>query len=120
MKTKLGFIVAILFLSIACKKKTSVADNPSSSVVNCNDTVNVSYLKQVKPIINANCVRCHDASTSQNFTTYASTKPFAEFGTLEGCITGDPNYTLMPPGNKMDSCSIRIIKQWIKQGYKNN
>jgi len=117
---KIGTIAGILLIALACKKKVTsdVTNNPTS--MNCNDTVNVSYLKQVKPIINTNCVRCHDASTGQNLTTYTSTKPFAQYGTLEGCIKGDPNYTLMPPANKMDSCSIRIIQQWIKQGYKNN
>ena len=116
----LHFAFLLLGMIISCKKKSVVVSPPTPSKTTCIDTVNISYSKQIQPILNANCVRCHDAATGQNFTSYKTTKPFAEAGILEGCITGKPDYLLMPPADKMDSCNIKAIQVWIRQGMKDN
>ena len=110
-------------MSFSCKKKeTTNIILGSNKLVNCVDTLSVSYVKQVQPILNANCVRCHDASTGQNFTTYETTKPFATSGVLVDCIKGNVNEILMPPkpNKTLDTCEIKLIQIWIKQGCKNN
>jgi hypothetical protein len=117
-------VIGIFLLSFACKKKVenSVIPPTISNTIHCNDTSNISYSKTIQPILNTNCVRCHDASTSQNFTTFAGTKPFATSGILIDCITGSNGEILMPPINepKLDSCTIKVIKKWIKEGCNNN
>ena len=115
-------LIAFLFIGFSCKKKSVVVDQSTSknTSISCSDTINVSYSKQIQPILNTNCIRCHDAETGQNLTTYQTTLPFAKAGIIEGCITGKPDFILMPPANKMDSCTIKTIQAWIHQGMKDN
>jgi uncharacterized membrane protein len=120
MKIHTLLIAFLLLGMISCKKKSVVETVTNSN--SCNDTTNISYSNQIQPILNYYCVQCHDASTSQNFTTYKTTKPFATAGILQGCIDGDPNFILMPPANskKMTSCDINKIHAWVRQGMKDN
>lgn len=118
MKIQILLFAFLLLGMISCKKKSVVVAPVTPTKTTCIDTVNISYSNQIQPILNANCVRCHDAATSQNFTSYKTTKPFAEAGILEGCITGKPDFLLMPPAQKMDSCDIKAIQAWVHQGMK--
>lgn len=115
-------IIAFLFMGYSCKKKSVIVDQSTTKnvTITCSDTINVSYSKQIQPILNTNCVRCHDAETGQNLTSYKTTLPFAKAGIIEGCITGKPDFILMPPANKMDSCTIKTVQAWIRQGMKDN
>lgn len=123
MLYKILQVFIIFSICYSCKKKEETIPLVDKTISdNCIDTMYVSYTKQIQPILNANCVRCHDAATGQNFTTYKTTKPFAEAGILQGCIDGDPNFILMPPSNskKMNSCDINKIHAWVRQGMKDN
>ena len=117
--------IGIFLLSLSCSKKveSSIPTSSTNSSINkCYDTVAISYQKNIQPILNTHCIKCHDASTAQNFTTFAGTLPFAKSGILENCITGTNGEILMPPksSSTMDSCSIKQLHYWIKQGCKNN
>jgi hypothetical protein len=118
----ISLIIGVFAILGSCKKTTitSQSTNVNQNSNSCSDTINVSYSKQIQPILNTNCVRCHDAETGQNLTTYQTTLPFAKAGIIEGCITGKPDFILMPPANKMDSCTIQTIQAWIRQGMKDN
>lgn len=124
MKYRYIFLLIFLFSWISCskKKEKSVITNPKSSSSICEDTVAVSYTKTIQPILNVHCVKCHDAATAQNFTNYDGTFPFAKAGILEDCITGTNGEILMPPAyaSNLDSCSIKAVKKWIKEGCSNN
>lgn len=118
-------ILGIFLLSLSCTKKVENSNtdiNGSTIKSICSDTVAISYSKTVQPILNQHCIKCHDASTSQNFTNYNGTLPFAKAGILADCITGTNGELLMPPSNenKLDTCSIKIVNQWINEGCKNN
>ncbi len=122
---KLGLILLILLLSLSCTKKVASSlpiSSTNSTIKTCSDTVAISYQKTIQPILNAYCVKCHDAATSQNFTNYTGTLPFAKAGILEDCITGSNGEILMPPSYdaKLDSCSKKAIQIWVKEGFKNN
>ena len=122
---KLGLTLIIFLLSLSCTKKVESSlplTTTNSSSDKCYDTTDVSYQKTIQPILNTHCIKCHDASASQNFTTLAGTLPFAKAGILENCITGSNGEILMPPtsSSSMDTCSIKQIHYWIKQGCKNN
>jgi hypothetical protein len=120
------FTVSIIIFSLAScskKKEKSVSiTNPISYSSICTDTMSISYAKTIQPILNTYCVKCHDAATAQNFTNYNGTLPFAKAGILEDCITGSNGEILMPPSYdaKLDSCSIKAVKKWIKEGCTNN
>lgn len=96
---------------------------PVSSVA-CSDTTNVSYSSKVSTIMNAYCVSCHSSGNPSHgivLDTYSSVKAFADEGSLLGCITSDPNYSFMPlGGNQLSTCNIGYVRNWIKEGAKNN
>jgi len=118
-------IVSIIFFSASCSKKKEQSlnsNNPILSSTICIDTISISYAKTIQPILNTYCVKCHDAASAQNFTNYSSTLPFAKAGILADCITGSNSEILMPPSYDatLDSCSIKAVKNWIKEGCSNN
>lgn len=108
----------------------------------------VSFSKDVKPILDARCMDCHDGSgegsekTDFNTTDYANVMKGTKFGPV--VIAGDSiSSTLyrvinhmadpkihMPPHDKralakgradpLQGSEIEIIKAWIDQGAKNN
>lgn len=124
MKYLYYFLLIFLFSLTSCRKKKeeSVIITPTASATICTDSVSISYAKTIQPILNVHCVKCHDASTAQNFTNYNGTLPFAKAGILEDCITGSNGEILIPPSyaSTLDSCAKKAIHIWIKEGFKNN
>ena len=120
MKKLLFFIILNTFFIIGCTKKKvpTIAPTPIISTY-CGEGT-VSYAEKVAPIINANCVSCHDQTSSIKIYDYESTKVVGLSGQLVGCITGNTNYQAMPTSGSLDSCSIKIIQNWVAQGVLNN
>jgi cytochrome c5 len=95
---------------------------------NCDTTGTISFVSQVKPIIDNYCVSCHNSSTTSggvNLNGHAQVKAYAESirnGTpvLIGTIRQIAGFKAMPPSTKLDECSIRKIERWIDQGRLNN
>jgi len=108
---------------------------PASSGCTATDTTNVSYSKQVAPIIIDNCFtsqNCHNGPNSfspYRYDSYASLQTFLNTSsfpegstTFVNCIkqTGG-KYPNMPlTGNKLSNCDISILVNWINEGYPNN
>jgi hypothetical protein len=86
------------------------------------DTVDVSYVNTVKPILEANCINCHEGNFPSGnvlLDTYAEVAKSANNGSLYGVLSGNPAYSAMPPsGAKLRDCDIRKIKSWIDDGAR--
>lgn len=99
---------------------------PGDGGNNTCDTVKQQYMADVVPILNANCYRCHGATTNSGsfgivLEGYANLKPYAESGTLIGVITHANGFTPMPEdGGKLSDCNINKIRSWIANGMQNN
>lgn len=122
-KTFLIMLHGICLLGFAfsgCEDDKVIPVVPKAVSADCGDLSNVSFSMQVQPLINAHCVMCHDASTGIQLQDYAHVVLFANSGQLKGVITGDPNYTAMPPQGPLDSCTIRTIVKWVEEGALNN
>ncbi len=120
-------VLLTLFVSCTKEKVTSLEPIPYGSDVimnnqNCIDTNNqVSYSSDLVPILSSKCYSCHDATSGQyNLSDYTHFALFANSGQLVGCLTNDPNYSLMPISGMMDSCTIKLFKVWVHQGALNN
>ena len=99
----------------------------------------VSFSQQVQPIIQARCIECH-ATGGQGFQasglsmeTYDSLMKGTKFGpvikpgdavssTLMRLIEGKADPSIRMPHGKepLTAEQIKIIKEWINQGAKNN
>ncbi len=99
----------------------TIEDN-SGENSNENDSNNdneemVTYKKDVKAIIDNNCVSCHSANGSSSFyllETYDQVKASAQSGQLYSRMTDttDP----MPPSGILPGTVTQIIKNWIDDG----
>lgn len=126
MKFQLLIIFVLLIILQSCKydKLKPIEKNISLNAIqinnNCGNLSSVSFSLQVQSIINSKCISCHDASSSIKLHNYSNVSLFANSGQLIGCLTGDPSYAQMPPSGSLDSCSIKIIVNWVNQGKLNN
>ncbi len=88
------------------------------------DTKNVTFSKEIKAIMDKNCVGCHAASfpaANINLTTYTGVAASAKSGSLYGSISHNLSYSKMPKNAaQLSQCDIDKVKAWIDAGAKNN
>jgi hypothetical protein len=113
MKTTFSLltIVSVAFLISCAKDKT-----PDPASINCPTTI--SFANQVKPMIDANCIGCHDAGqTLPDLSTHAavSQNATAVLNSLKGTTI------LMPQGGPaLSDTLIQEFECWINQGKLDN
>jgi len=95
--------------------------NPSNPT---NPTTSITYSKDVKSIIDANCISCHASGRSASFrplTTYAQVKAAVEnSGLLNRIQLQSGQQGLMPQGGRMAQANIDLIVKWNTDGLKEN
>ena len=91
------------------------------------DTVNVSFSKDIKPLIDAQCVGCHNTQSPTagiSLSTHPEIQVYAKSGQLYGVLSWIAPYTgskQMPPsGPKWSNCNLSKLKSWIDKGAPNN
>ena len=86
------------------------------------DSTNISYAASIVPIVNTYCKGCHNATVLSGgirLDLYSGIQQVAQNGQLTGAITG--TLPLMPQsGGKLSICDIGILRNWVKEGAKNN
>lgn len=84
----------------------------------------ISYSKNVKSIVDANCISCHSSGKSAAFrplTTYAEVKAAVENTNLLSRIQLQSGQQgLMPQGGRMSQTNIDLIVKWNTDGLKEN
>lgn len=123
MKVKIqltGVLTGVLLLYfLACTKRNAVELGAGGC-----DTSNVSYSRQIVPILQDNCYSCHQgpgASSGVDFSNYDAFRGWAGSGYVAGNITGAPGYIRMPYGlPPLSGCDINTILAWIHQGTPDN
>lgn len=110
---KLIYIISMSAVFIACESRTyeEISDNKPI-------TEKVTYNKDVKTIIDANCVNCHSPG-AQDLTNYNQVK-----NNIDNIIdrisrpNGDP--LKMPQGGSLSPTQINIITKWKADGLSEN
>ncbi len=89
------------------------------------DTLNVTYNEKVSGVFKSYCLGCHSASTAASIgggtvlDNYVDVKNRIDL--IYNTITHSPGNVPMPKdANKLDDCTINIIKIWKDQGAPNN
>lgn len=101
-------------------KNTVCQTNGTGSIA---DTVKISYLTHLKPVLDTYCVGCHSAASASGnirVDNYANLKTIADNGKLYGSIAQLSGFSAMPTSGKLSDCQIKAFKQWIDQGSLNN
>ena len=123
-------LLSILTISFSFYSCSSDSEDDLIPIENNNDGNNnedgngnddtdskTTYISDVKPIIDNNCVSCHSTNGSSNFyllQTYDQVKASAQSGKLYGRMTdaSDP----MPPSGILPGTVTQIIQNWINDG----
>ncbi|MGZ3900904.1 MAG: c-type cytochrome domain-containing protein [Bacteroidia bacterium] len=124
------YLILIILVSCTRKKGLQVKPNAPGSVsptpVLCSFQSNViiSYSNTINPILQANCLPCHatPGSGGINLDSYSTVAATAQSGQLYQAIIHDTTYVIMPPPpqKQLDSCQVKAIWLWTKQGRLNN
>jgi hypothetical protein len=109
----------VLYLS-GCAKES--ADRLSAGST-C-DTTDVSYSKQILPILEDNCYTCHQGATASSgidLSNFATLQAHVANGDLVSAVTHTGSVTPMPYELPMlPSCEVNTIVAWVHQGALDN
>lgn len=101
-----------LFLFIACETHVQEDEFVDISVPLCDP--DTSFKATIKPIIDANCIRCHNGSQFPNLSTFNGVSRNAN------SVKNQVVSRRMPLGGSLTSEEIELIRCWIDNGAKNN
>ncbi len=127
------YTLSILFLGACTHKKN---DNPLPvTQLPCAVPDTISFQKDIIPIFNIHCSTpgCHSGTKPEKNFNLEASKAYTTLSKKgSGYIdVSDPKGSVlysalvsvdtpMPPTGKLDSCTLKTIEIWMKQGGKNN
>lgn len=122
-----------VFISISIILLASCSKDEGPFYTTLSDTSSISFKKNVQPIFNSYCTRCHTTShkklillesySYKQLLTDGARAPYVDTKNPESSIiwqylNGKP--TIMPPSGSIPDYEKQVILNWIKQGAKNN
>ena len=124
---KLIALAILLAAFTSCSDSDTYEDvetPPGTGTPGTDPVTTISYAKNVKSIIDGNCIGCHQAGRSASFrplTTYAEVKAAVENAGLLGRIQlQNGEQGIMPQGGRMSQANIDLIVKWNTDGLKEN
>jgi hypothetical protein len=88
------------------------------------DITNITWDSKISAILDKYCVRCHGPEISYNgvrHDTYTYELIVVNDGRLKRVINDEDPSTRMPKNeDPLDSCTLKIINYWIKDGAPEN
>ncbi len=115
----MGFAILMILSSCTYDNVEELYPSPPSC-----DTTDLTYSKDIGPIIDASCAGCHSGSAPSgniSLANYNDVVISAQNGSLLGTIRHENGWSPMPKnGNKLDDCSIKKIETWVESGTPNN
>ncbi|MDQ1165591.1 cytochrome c [Flavobacterium sp. SORGH_AS_0622] len=121
---KKTILLTILLAALASCNDSDTVQDIETPTTPTNPTTSITYSKNVKSIIDANCISCHSSGRSAAFrplTTFAEVKAAVEnSGLLNRIQLQNGQQGLMPQGGRMSQANIDLIVKWNTDGLKEN
>ena len=122
-----GKLLRVTFFAVivvtSCTRENEEDLKPAIGQPIC-DTLNVTFTKDVLPIITLNCYICHGNGSMVagiNLQGYTRIKRQVDNNLLLNVIKHSPGYAQMPSGQaKLAQCDIDKIEAWVKRGAIDN
>jgi uncharacterized membrane protein len=96
----------------------------TTCMTDCDSTVSATFTAVVYPILETNCVGCHNDNLAEGgvkLNSYATILSYANAGNLMGTIEHKAGYLVMPTsGVKLSDCNIALLNKWIANGTLND
>ena len=95
----------------------------SGDCANTCDSTNYTYSGAILPMIQLNCLGCHNSASAAggSLTDYTSIKNAALTGRLIGDISHSPGYNAMPLGGiQLSDCQVAQVTKWVAAGAPEN
>lgn len=107
------YIISSAILLIACESRTyeEISDNTPIAE-------NVTYNKDVKAIIDANCVSCHSPGV-QALTNYTEVKNNIDI-IIDRISRSNGDPLKMPQGGSLSPTQVNIVTKWKADGLSEN
>jgi len=123
MKKKV-FGITITVIGLALMQGCTYDKGMLVPLINCPDTLNISFASKIRPLLQANCFSCHGNGVGEgniSLDTYDQVKQVAISGRLLGSISHSSGFAPMPQGaGKLNDCNIIAVSAWIREGTQNN
>jgi hypothetical protein len=120
-RSYLALIIAGLFYFVACSN-SKYADLVPKDATNQCETSNMSYARDIDPILQSNCTSCHSAGNSAGggivLDNYAAVKSYTESSLIDRVSLPTTDGSFMPKGgSSIGSCNISKLTAWKDQGF---
>lgn len=119
MKKTITYFSVLLFLGCYGLLVSCTKDKVSASPFdpNCADTI--SFSSQILPMIQSNCISCHDTGNGTGYTLTNHTNISSNATAVLNSLNGVPQ--LMPQGGPaLHDTLIQQFTCWVNQGKLNN
>ena len=85
----------------------------------CDSTAVTTYAAVIAPMLQANCVGCHQGTNPSGgirLTTYAEAADAVAPKGLVDAVHGTNGRALMPPAGQMSDCNVALLERWVRAG----
>lgn len=106
-------LLVFLMLTLLFSCETHVIDD-GSEIVEISCDPNTSYTTQIQPIIENNCVTCHNGSQPPNLNSYSRVSNNASL--IKSVVVS----RRMPLSGSLSTEEIALISCWVDNGAENN
>lgn len=114
------WLVSVALLASGCYYDVEEELYPT---IECQ-TTDMSYMDDILPIIESNCMVCHSAAANFGNITlegYTQLRKYVDDGSFVGAIRHEGGYSPMPKNQaKLLNCEIEKIEAWVADGSLDN
>jgi len=89
---------------------------PSNDTTSICDTIGVTYIKDIQPILSFSCTGCHSSNSASGGYSFDSEIPVKN--SISKIITAISNGTMPQNSASLSTCKINKFIAWKNQGYK--